>query len=62
MADSEAAVDVEREGCPQCGARDNVLSLLTSMTRYFACRRCRYRWQVSVVEAERRKGAVPEPP
>jgi hypothetical protein len=28
-----------------------VLSLLTAMTRYFACRRCANRWQVAVVAA-----------
>lgn len=35
--------------CPRCGASDATLSLLTSMTRYFACRRCHCRWDVSVV-------------
>jgi len=32
--------------CPRCGASDALLSLLTSMTRYFACRRCDCRWEV----------------
>jgi len=35
--------------CPRCGALDAVLNLLTSMTRYFVCRRCDCRWEVSVV-------------
>jgi len=34
--------------CPQCGASDATLSLLTSMHRYFACRRCSHRWQIAV--------------
>lgn len=36
--------------CPQCGAPDGVLSLLTSMTKYYACRQCHGRWQVSTVK------------
>lgn len=31
--------------CPRCGASDTALTLPTSMTRYFVCRRCDYRWQ-----------------
>lgn len=34
--------------CPRCGASDGTLSLLTSMHRYFACRRCNCRWQEHV--------------
>jgi len=48
------AVPLEQNRCPRCAASDAVLSLLTSMTRYHACRRCDYRWQVSA------SGAPPE--
>ena len=49
-SDSEApSTEVDPACCPQCGASDAVLSLLTSMTSYFACRRCNRRWEVSVV-------------
>ena len=52
MADSEATtVPSSRDSCPRCGASEPVLSLLTSMTRYFACRRCANRWQVVIVAA-----------
>jgi formate dehydrogenase maturation protein FdhE len=48
-----------RDACPRCGATEPVLSLLTSMTRYFACRRCASRWQVAVVATEAVDGALP---
>jgi DNA-directed RNA polymerase subunit M/transcription elongation factor TFIIS len=52
MANSEAtAVPTSHACCPRCGATEPVLSLLTAMTRYFACRRCANRWQVAVVAA-----------
>jgi hypothetical protein len=38
--------------CPQCGASDATLSLLTSMHRYFACRRCNHRWQIAQTRDE----------
>ena len=60
MADSEAtAVPTSREQCPRCGASEAVLSLLTAMNRYFACRRCANRWQVAVVAADEVQGALP---
>lgn len=47
---SEApAMDVDSACCPQCGASAAVQTLLTTMTRYFACRRCNGRWKVSLV-------------
>jgi formate dehydrogenase maturation protein FdhE len=52
MADSEAPTfELDRQCCPQCGVQEIVLSLLTSMTRYFACRSCHSRWEVTVVGA-----------
>jgi hypothetical protein len=35
--------------CPHCGAPDATLTLLTSMTRYYACGRCKSSWQASRV-------------
>ena len=47
---SEApAMEVDPACCPQCGASDAVQTLLTSMTRYFVCRRCNGRWEVSLL-------------
>jgi hypothetical protein len=37
------------EACPGCGSTSSALTLLTSMIKYFACRQCGSRWQVSVV-------------
>jgi hypothetical protein len=37
-------------GCPRCSAPDGTLILLTSITRYYACRQCGCRWQVSRIE------------
>jgi hypothetical protein len=59
---SEAAVQGIRESCPLCGATDAVLTLLTSMTRYFACRRCQYRWRISIVAPIQRENAPPVTP
>ena len=38
--------------CPRCSALDGTLSLLTSMTRYYVCRHCACRWQISRIEEE----------
>jgi len=60
MTDSEApAVPTSRDCCPRCGASEAVLSLLTSMTQYFACRRCANRWRVAVVAADDVKEILP---
>jgi hypothetical protein len=42
-------MEIDPTCCPRCGASDALLPLLTSMTRYFVCRRCDCRWEVSVV-------------
>ena len=47
------AVPLDGDRCPHCGASDAILNLLTSMTRYFACRLCPQRWEVAVVSADR---------
>ena len=68
ITSDEPATEADSACCPRCGASDAVLSLLTSMTRYFACRRCDCRWQVSVVttpataESEPRNHATPPGP
>ena len=36
-----------RNRCPRCGAVDTLMSLLTSMNRYFACLHCRHRWHLA---------------
>lgn len=51
MSDAEAASQGNRPRCPRCEASDPVLTLLTSMTRYFACGRCQHRWEVAAVAA-----------
>lgn len=41
---------IQRRGaraCPHCGSVDPILSLLTSMVTYFACRQCGHRWQAA---------------
>jgi len=49
MTDAETLTfERDRKGCPQCGEQKIVLSLLTSRTRYFACRSCQARWEISV--------------
>ena len=49
MTNSETLTfELDRKGCPQCGEQKIVLSLLTSRTRYFACRSCQARWEISV--------------
>ena len=60
MAESEAtAVPTSRECCPRCGASAPVLRLLTSRTRYFACRGCANRWQVAVVAGDPMNETLP---
>lgn len=51
-SEAVARLDVSAEttltgACPDCGSTNPVLSLLTSMTTYFACRRCGRRWQIA---------------
>jgi DNA-directed RNA polymerase subunit RPC12/RpoP len=36
--------------CPHCSAKDGRLTLLTSMTRYYACAACGSKWQDSRLE------------
>jgi hypothetical protein len=43
----DALVAPQAPGCPRCRVPDGTLSLLTSMTRYYVCRHCEWRWQVS---------------
>ena len=54
---SEAAIQGIRQPCPLCGATDAVLTLLTSMTRYFACRRCQHRWRIGIAAPVQRENA-----
>ena len=42
----------ETHRCPRCDSADVALSLLTSMTRYFACRLCAWRWNTAVTRDE----------
>lgn len=47
---SEApSLQEDPECCPQCGASDALLTLLTSIRKYFACRHCTRRWEVAVI-------------
>jgi len=62
MTDSEAASQGIRARCPKCEASDPVLTLLTSMTRYFACSRCQHRWEVAAVAAADRDDTSPVTP
>lgn len=48
MDERAGGSDENRRRCPWCGARDPGTTLLTSMTRYFACRRCEHRWNTAV--------------
>jgi hypothetical protein len=34
--------------CPRCSGHCSGLTLLTSMTRYYACARCSHRWREAV--------------
>jgi len=59
MADCESAAPEIRERCPQCDALEATLTLLTSMTKYFACLRCHHRWRVAIFEAVRSEKSPP---
>ena len=48
MDEREGGSEKDRLCCPRCSASDPRATLLTSMARYFACRRCEHRWQTAV--------------
>ena len=37
----------DKDACPKCGTAPGALTLLTSMTSYFACGSCAARWSVA---------------
>ena len=37
----------DSDACPRCGTARAALTLLTSMTRYYACGSCAARWSVA---------------
>ena len=45
--DHAAPVRRDTRTCPHCGTATGVPTLLTSMTRYYACVRCAARWSVA---------------
>jgi hypothetical protein len=45
--DAPPSLDTSGVVCPCCNAPCETVSLLTSMTRYYLCARCRARWQVA---------------
>ena len=47
--DVESALPFEANRCRRCSASATLLTLLTSVTTYFVCRRCDYMWQVSTI-------------
>ena len=47
--DVESALPFEANRCRRCSASATLLTLLTSVTKYFVCRRCDYRRQVSTI-------------
>jgi formate dehydrogenase maturation protein FdhE len=46
-AAASRAVDGDADVCPQCGTAPKATTLLTSMTRYYACSSCAARWSVA---------------
>jgi DNA-directed RNA polymerase subunit M/transcription elongation factor TFIIS len=47
FARSEEASEPPSTGeksCPRCGAETRALTLLTTMTRYYVCSACAFRW------------------
>jgi hypothetical protein len=63
MITGDALVAPRTPGCPRCSVPDGTLSLLTSMTRYYVCRHCEWRWQVSRSEDRGiRPQIAPRPP
>lgn len=45
--DPGLTVDGDSDACPQCGTASRAPTLLTSMTRYYACGSCPTRWSVA---------------
>ena len=41
---------MDSQHCARCRGKLGTLTLLTSMTRYYHCRTCEHRWQVSRVD------------
>ena len=37
----------DSDACPRCGTAPGILTLLTSMTSYYACGSCVARWSVA---------------
>jgi hypothetical protein len=50
-SDTTPEIPAVIERCPRCAAVEPMLKLLTSITRYMACRQCEHRWPVAVVPA-----------
>ena len=48
MHERESVSEQGPRSCPRCSASEPRATLLTSMVRYFACRRCGHRWRTSV--------------
>ena len=47
VRDHTVPVACKSDLCPQCGTANGALTLLTSMTRYYACGSCATRWSVA---------------
>ena len=45
--DATGRDDGDGDTCPQCGTAPGPPTLLTSMTRYYACGSCAARWSVT---------------
>lgn len=47
VRDCTLPVACKNDACPQCGTANGTPTLLTSMTRYYACGSCATRWSVA---------------